>query len=106
MYAIRSYYEKEHPYLYSELIRKWAFNEQAETDQWRDIIENMHFPYDAKRGIFLQQDGFLDKEIIPADELDPAERPIHQNWSWDRILRSCYIKQADTLQSFYWFRLV
>jgi len=96
--------KKEHPYLFSELTRKWAFNEQSETDQWRDIIENMHFPYDSKRELFLQQDGFLDKEIIPADELDPAERPIHQNWSWDRILRSCYIKQADTLQSFYWFR--
>ncbi|PTN08160.1 family 65 glycosyl hydrolase domain-containing protein [Mangrovibacterium marinum] len=96
--------KKEHPYLFSELTRKWAFNEQGETEQWRDIVENMHFPYDSKREIFLQQDGFLDKEIIPAADLDPAERPIHQNWSWDRILRSCYIKQADTLQSFYWFR--
>ena len=98
------YLTKEHPYLYSELTRKWSFNEQSETALWREIIENMYFPYDSKREIFLQQDGFLDKEIIPAADLDPAERPIHQNWSWDRILRSCYIKQADTLQSFYWFR--
>jgi maltose phosphorylase len=96
--------KKEHLYLFSELTRKWSFNEQTETDLWRDIIENMYFPHDTRRGLFLQQDGFLDKEIIPASELDPAERPIHQNWSWDRILRSCYIKQADTLQSFYWFR--
>ncbi len=51
--------------------------------------------------MFLQQDGFLDKELIPVAELDPAQRPINQRWSWDRILRSCYIKQADVLQGFY-----
>jgi maltose phosphorylase len=26
-----------------------------------------------------------------------------EHWSWDRILRSCYIKQADVLQGFYFF---
>ena len=31
------------------------------------------------------------------------ERPINQVWSWDRILRSCFIKQADVLQGFYFF---
>ncbi|WP_372773257.1 family 65 glycosyl hydrolase domain-containing protein [Mangrovibacterium sp.] len=98
------YLKKEHPYLFSELTRKWSFNEQGETTLWKEIIEKMYFPYSAGKDIFLQQDGFLDKEIAPASTLDPSERPIHQNWSWDRILRSCYIKQADTLQSFYWFK--
>jgi len=51
----------------------------------------------------LQQDGFLDKDLRPADSLDAAERPINQVWSWDRILRSCFIKQADVLQGFYFF---
>ena len=41
--------------------------------------------------------------LIPALELDPKQRPINQHWSWDRILRSPYIKQADTLQGFYFF---
>ena len=63
----------------------------------------MHFPYDNSRNIFLQQDGFLDKEIKPASTIPPAERPINQHWSWDRILRSCYIKQADVLQGLYLF---
>jgi maltose phosphorylase len=35
--------------------------------------------------------------------LDKSQRPINQKWSWDRILRSPYIKQADTLQGFYFF---
>jgi len=51
----------------------------------------------------LQQDGFLDKELIPVKDLPESQRPIVEHWSWDRILRSCYIKQADTLQGFYFF---
>ena len=51
----------------------------------------------------LQQDGFLDKELVKVSDLNKSERPINQKWSWDRILRSPYIKQADTLQGFYFF---
>jgi maltose phosphorylase len=53
--------------------------------------------------VFLQQDGFLDKELVIVSDLDKSQRPINQKWSWDRILRSPYIKQADTLQGFYFF---
>ena len=98
------YLKKEQPYLWEELVNKWKFNEVQETAQWREIIEKMHFPYDHDLNVYLQQDGFLDKEIIPASHLNPADRPLNQHWSWDRILRSCYIKQADTLQSLYWFQ--
>ena len=45
----------------------------------------------------------MDKEQRMAADLDPAERPINQQWSWDRILRSCFIKQADVLQGIFVF---
>jgi maltose phosphorylase len=51
--------------------------------------------------VVLQQDGFLDKEQLTADDLSLDERPINQHWSWDRILRSIFIKQADVLQGYY-----
>lgn len=63
----------------------------------------MYFPYSEKHGIFLQQDGFLDKPQITVSDLPKEQRPINQKWSWDRILRSPYIKQADVLQGFYFF---
>jgi maltose phosphorylase len=63
----------------------------------------MYFPVSKKHNIFLQQDGFLDKELITVSDLDNSQRPINQKWSWDRILRSPYIKQADVLQGFYMF---
>ncbi len=35
----------------------------AELSQWQAIIEKMYLPQDEQLGIFLQQDGFLDKDI-------------------------------------------
>ncbi|QLG45744.1 glycoside hydrolase family 65 protein [Costertonia aggregata] len=75
----------------------------TETAKWKKVADNMYFPFSEKYGVYLQQDGFLDKELITVEHLDKAERPINQKWSWDRILRSPYIKQADILQGFYLF---
>jgi maltose phosphorylase len=87
---------------YAELAKNLGITEE-ETVKWQDIIDNMYYPVDEKMGIFLQQDNFLDKEIIKVADLDRANLPLNQKWSWDRILRSCYIKQADVLQGLYFF---
>ena len=70
---------------------------------WKKVADQMYFPFSKEHNIFLQQDGFLDKELITVADLDKSQRPINQKWSWDRILRSPYIKQADVLQGFYFF---
>ena len=87
---------------WSEIEQLNNFSED-ELTYWTDVIDKMYFPYDEQLNIYLQQDNFLDKDIVPADQLPKSMRPINQFWSWDRILRSCYIKQADTLQGFYFF---
>jgi maltose phosphorylase len=74
-----------------------------ETYKWIKVADDMYFPFSEEHNIYLQQDSFLDKELIKVDKLPTSERPINQKWSWDRILRSPYIKQADTLQGFYFF---
>lgn len=84
------------------LLVKVKFKDE-ERKRWQHIIDNLYFPEDRERGIFLQQDGFLDKELVPVSDLPPSVRPLNQHWSWDRILRSCYIKQADVLQGLYFF---
>jgi maltose phosphorylase len=75
----------------------------SEMAAMKKVADNMYFPYSEEHGVYLQQDGFLDKELITVANLDRSQRPINQKWSWDRILRSPYIKQADTLQGFYFF---
>lgn len=85
---------------YAELTAKLALQD-VETTKWQDIISKMYYPVDEELGVFLQQDGFLNKELVPVKQLDPAHLPLNQNWSWDRILRSVYIKQADVLQGLF-----
>jgi len=87
---------------YTRIMNKVKLSE-TEISDWRKVADNMYFPYSEEHKVFLQQDGFLDKEFITVADLDKSQRPINQKWSWDRILRSPYIKQADTLQGFYFF---
>jgi maltose phosphorylase len=91
------------PERYAEIVAKTAFDHDTETTHWRKVSASMYFPYNDKLELFLQQEGYMDKEQTLARELDPAQRPINQHWSWDRILRSPFIKQADTLQGIYLF---
>ena len=78
--------------------------------QWQLIVDKMYLPEadvkdvnDVDRHIFVAHDTFLDKELIPVRDLDASQLPINQHWSWDRILRSPYIKQSDTLHAMYYF---
>lgn len=104
-YAARAaaWVRENRPADYARICAKRAFDEAAETTAWHRIADNMYLGEDRELGIFLQQDGYLDKEQTLVKDLDPAQRPINQKWSWDRILRSCFIKQADVLQGLYFF---
>lgn len=92
---------ESNPSRLAEICEEYNFDLNKNLLLWKEIIENIYTPYDKKHNIFLQQDDFLDKIISPANDLPASERPIHAKWSWDRILRSCYIKQADVLQGLY-----
>jgi maltose phosphorylase len=92
----------DYPSDYARIMDKVKLS-QDEISAMKKVADNMYFPYSEEHGVYLQQDGFLDKELITVANLDKSQRPINQKWSWDRILRSPYIKQADTLQGFYFF---
>jgi maltose phosphorylase len=72
-----------------------------EKQKWKDITEKMYLPYDQELDVFVQHDTFLDKDLMNVDQLPEEDRPLNQKWSWDKILRSCFIKQADVLQGLY-----
>lgn len=95
---VASEYADDH----SRIIEKVNLSD-SEIQEWKKVADNMYFPKSEALGIYLQQDGFLDKDLVPVKDLDKSQRPINQKWSWDRVLRSPYIKQADVLQCFYFF---
>ena len=92
----------EYPADYKRIMAKVKL-EDFELQSWKKVSSNMYFPFSEEHDVYLQQDGFLDKDLVPVKDLDKSQRPINQKWSWDRVLRSPYIKQADTLQGFYFF---
>jgi maltose phosphorylase len=83
-----------------DIYAKYDFN-TSELETWTDIIQKIYLPEIEELGVFAQQDGYLDKEQILVSELDPSNLPLNQKWSWDKILRSCFIKQADVLQGIF-----
>jgi len=91
------------PEKWTALEEKIKFYEVTETTEWKKICDNVYLPYDEELDVFIQHDGFLDKELIQVNDLPEEDRPLNQKWSWDRILRSCFIKQADVLQGLYFF---
>lgn len=95
--------EEEDPTFWAEFCEKTNFKSTVEIAKWRQIADNVYEPRQEGTNIYLQQDGFLDKEDLTTADLDPSQRPINQKWSWDRILRSVFIKQADVLQGMYFF---
>lgn len=95
--------KSQEPEKYKALLEKMQLKEEQEFADWTAVADQMYYPYDEKEQVFLQQDGFMDKEQILVKDLPASERPLNQKWSWDRILRSCYIKQADVLQGMYFF---
>jgi len=103
-YAVESLQKVKENYSkdYNRILEKTNLTE-AETEKWLQVAKNMYFAFDEEKQVYLQQDGFLDKELIPVADLPKEDRPINQKWSWDRILRSCYIKQADVLQGMFFF---
>lgn len=91
-----------------ELEQEFAAQDKAllsseEVAYFQKIIDHVYFPKLEGTKVYLQQDGFMDKELLNAADLPQSQRPINQHWSWDRILRSVFIKQADVLQGIYLF---
>lgn len=94
--------ESEYPSDFTRVLSKVKLS-NSEIDKWKEVADNMYFPFSDEHQVYLQQDGFLDKALITVSDLPKNQRPINQKWSWDRILRSPYIKQADVLQCLYFF---
>ena len=69
----------------------------AELETWRNMVENMFIPYDAKTGLYEQHEGFFNLPHIDLDAIPVEDFPLYHHWSYDRIYRNDMIKQPDVL---------
>jgi maltose phosphorylase len=97
------YVKQTQPPQYQALIGRVNLNVEKELAHWAHICTHIFLPEESNLGIFLQQDNYMDKEMVTVKDLRAIDRPLNQKWSWDRILRSPFIKQADVLQGLYLF---
>jgi trehalose/maltose hydrolase-like predicted phosphorylase len=64
---------------------------------WRDIIAQMVIPFDDKKQIHVQFDGFFDLEYVPVPHYEPRVGGVWPMLGHHRALRSQVIKQADVV---------
>lgn len=105
--ASAEYVASQYPEDYRRIVEATGLNVlKDEFAQWREVADGMFLPelQTPEGTVFLQQEGYMDKEQRMAADIPADQRPINQHWSWDRILRSCFIKQADVLQGLYFFQ--
>ena len=100
---VAEFLQVEHPDDWDRLVKAYTIDEGPTLNAWRTIPGQIYLPQLEGTEVRLQQDGFMDKEQLSVADLTPEQRPINQKWSWDRILRSIFIKQADVLQGMYFF---
>ena len=77
---------RQYPDEYARIRRITRLNYTEESERWRDIIERIYLPEDPERGIFVQNDGYMDKVLQSADAIPDGERPIN---STGRGIVSC-----------------
>ncbi|MBU0534140.1 MAG: glycoside hydrolase family 65 protein [Candidatus Omnitrophica bacterium] len=87
---------------YKEICKKYNFTEE-EFDDWENISKKLYINKNEELDVYIQFDGYLEMEDILASKIAKKMLPIVQHWSWDRINRSCMIKQADVVLGLFLF---
>lgn len=70
---------------------------EEERRDWKKKAEAMLIPYDEKRQLFEQHDGFFKLPHVDVDAIPIEDFPLYNHWSYDRIYRNDMIKQPDVL---------
>ena len=82
------------PERYAELVGKTGL-EISEVDEWKKAAENMYVPIDARTGIHLQDDSFLDRKPWDLKNTPPDKYPLLLHYHPLVIYRHQVIKQTD-----------
>ncbi len=65
--------------------------------EWRQKARKMRIPYDKKRDLYEQHDGYFDLPEVDVKNFPESQIPVYKNWPYLKIFRYNMIKQPDTL---------
>ena len=66
-----------------------------EAASWRDAAAAMMIPYDERRGIHPQAEGFLEHKRWDFEAMKPEDYPLLLNYPYFQLYRAQVVKQAD-----------
>jgi alpha,alpha-trehalose phosphorylase len=76
--------------------------EDDEITAWQNIADNMYFPFDEKRGVYLQDDGFMMRKVWDDSKIPEEKRHLlYENYHPLFIWRQRMTKQADAVLGLY-----
>ncbi len=87
---------EEKPERFADLAQETRLD-PAEIAEWKRAADQMYVPFDARRGIHLQDDGFLDKKPWDFAGVPPDKYPLLLHYHPLVIYRHQVIKQADVV---------
>ncbi len=68
---------------------------QGERTAWRRAAERMHVPFDERRGIHPQDDGFLNHDSWDFVNTPPERYPLLLHYPYFQLYRKQVVKQSD-----------
>ena len=68
---------------------------EAEIDDWEDAAAHVFIPYDERRGVHPQSEGFLDHERWDFEATPREEYPLLLHRPYVELYRKQVVKQAD-----------
>ncbi|AEJ18985.1 beta-phosphoglucomutase [Gracilinema caldarium] len=86
--------QKDEPNLYKRFCERLAI-QHDEPEQWERVAHSMYIPFDAKTGIYPQDDSFMHKEPWPFDTTPRDKYPLLLHFHPLVIYRHQVLKQPD-----------
>ncbi len=88
--------QKQAPEAYAKVVDRVHYSDSEGCD-WNQKADKMYIPYDEKRRLYEQHDGYFKLPHIDVDAIPVEEFPLYNHWTYDRIYRNDMIKQPDVL---------
>jgi alpha,alpha-trehalose phosphorylase len=76
--------------------------DQRQVAAWRDAANSMSIPYDGKRGVHPQSEGFTEHDVWDFEATASNEYPLMLHFPYFDLYRKQVVKQADLVLALHW----